>query len=101
MAGTDPTPSRTKRAEVGIPPRVFFYTLDQISTMLNYELVAMKRYLIHYDGRSTGARKNDRLMAINIAPSGSKPEWRVSESEFIRWCKYKGVRFYERGWAQP
>lgn len=97
----DPIPSQTKRDEIGLPTRTFFFTLDQISTMLEVKLPALKRSLVHYEHRSVGARKKDMLLAINIAPLNEKPDWRVSEVEFLRWCKYKGIKFYERGWAQP
>lgn len=97
----DPLPSYTKRDGVGLPARVFFYTLDQISALISVNNRTLQSSLVHFDGRSVGVHKKDMLLAVNIAPLGKEPIWRVSESEFIRWCKRKQIRVYERGWAQP
>ena len=96
-----PFPSQDKRLEVGLPPRIFFYTIEQISALLSISENALKATIIHFDGRSAGAHKKDTLLAVNIAPLGQTPIWRVSENELIRWCRHKNIRIYERGWAQP
>lgn len=98
---SDPIPSRTKREGIGLPPRVFFYTIEQISALLNLSQKRVEEGYIHFDGRSVGAQSSKRLLAVNIAPHGEGPAWRVSEDELIRWCKKNQVRLYERGWAQP
>lgn len=82
---------------IGMPPRVFLYTLDQISVMLEVPLSSIKKTYIHYDRRSVGRQPGDRMLARNIAPPGEKPEWRVTENEFVGFLKKKGFRFYHKG----
>lgn len=83
---------------MGIPVRVFLFTLDQVATMVNVTLQQFKLKYVHYAGRSTGVKPPDRMLARNIAPDGERPEWRIAERELIRWCKTKGFKLYERGW---
>jgi len=83
--------------KLGIPPRPFLYTLDQISVLLDVGEAALKSGYIFYEGRSIGARTRDLMIARNIAPANAKPDWRVAERELVRWMKYKGFRYYERG----
>jgi len=85
---------------VGLPARPFLYTLDQIASILDLELRAMRVKYIHFDQRTLGARRKDRLLALNIAPLGEKPDWRVEEAELIRWMKFKRIRYHERGWLK-
>ena len=87
-----------KPGQVGIPPRPFLYTLDQIAELTNLAVATIKRSYVHFDKRTVGARRKDLLLAHNIAPEGEPPEWRVAERELIRWLKYQGFRYYERGW---
>lgn len=81
--------------KIGMPTRVFLWTLDQIAVMLNVEETTLRSMYIFYSGRSTGNPKLDQLQARNIAPKGASPEWRVPENELKRWLKRKGFRFYE------
>lgn len=98
--GVEKRSPRERQAEaVGLPPRLFLYTLDQVSTMLGVELPYLKNVYIYYEGRSIGISR-DRLGARNIAPSGVTPEWRVSETELIRWFRFKRFKVYERGWLE-
>lgn len=81
-----------------LPPRVVLYTIDQISDILQISTSAlMAPGYVHFDGRSPGARTPDLMLARNVAPSDHKPEWRIADTELIRWMKRKGFRFYERG----
>jgi hypothetical protein len=84
------------REAIGLPPRPFLYTLDQISVLLDLSETAIKQTHIYFEGRSTGVRRKDLMIARNIAPATEKPEWRVAERELIRWFRHKGFRFYER-----
>jgi hypothetical protein len=84
---------------LGLPPRIFFYTVDQIGSMLSLEEAYIKRNLLHYQGRSPGICPRGIMLAINVAPEGEKPEWRVSEQSFARYLRSKGIKFYERGYA--
>ncbi len=82
---------------VGLPTRVFLFTFDQLSVMLDIDESIIARDYVYYEGRSIGSRKKNLMLARNIAPPDSKPEWRVAEREFIRWMRVKGFRYYERG----
>jgi hypothetical protein len=42
---------------------------------------------IHYEGVTPGRRAKGTMTAVNIAPKGTKPEWRVDERQFIVWMK--------------
>lgn len=91
----DPDPE-----SVGLPVRVFLYTLDQVAMMLALsESYLRTRGLVYFHGRNTGAPKPDQLKATNIAPPESPPDWRIAEAELIRYCKRRGIRIYSRGWA--
>ena len=83
---------------VGLPPKPFLYTLDQVAYLLSLDEQTLKNHYLHYEGRSVGAASRERIIARNIAPSGVKPEWRVAERELIRYMKFKGFRYYERGY---
>lgn len=83
--------------KIGLPPRVFLYTLDQIAVMLDVSEVQLGRAYIFFEGRSIGRRQVSLMTARNIAPADDKPDWRVAEREFVRWMKVKGFRYYDRG----
>lgn len=88
--------SKNEAERIGLPPRVFLYTLDQIATMLEVPLPDLKKTYIHYERRSVGVPPGNRMRAHNIAPEGEKPEWRVSENEFVGFLKKRGFRFYNK-----
>ena len=90
--------ARATGPEVGLPVRVFLYTLDQIATILQVEEKDLRKY-VHFQDRSVGARPLDMMQARNIAPAGEKPEWRVADRELERWLSRRGFRIYVRGWA--
>lgn len=83
--------------KVGMPVRVFLYTLDQLSVMLDVDESTIKKSYVYFEGRSIGTKYRGLMIARNIAAPGDKPDWRVAEREFVRWLKYKGFRYYERG----
>lgn len=89
-----------KREWVGLPPRPFMYTRDQLSVILNISELELHKKYLWYENRQVGAKPVDKLRAVNIAPLDEKPDWRVSEQELIRWMKRQGLRYYERGWVQ-
>lgn len=84
-------------ASVGLPVKPFFYTLDQIATLLSVEEDRLKKAYIYFDGRSTGRRRPDLMISVNIAPDTEKPEWRVEQRELVRWMKAKGFKYHEYG----
>jgi hypothetical protein len=83
--------------KVGLPTRVFLYTLDQLCVMIDLDQKQLERKHVYFEGRSVGARRRDMMLARNIAPPSDKPDWRVAEREFVRWLKFKGYRVYEFG----
>ncbi len=81
------------REKMGLPFRPFLYTLDQIQDML---MVNDLNPMLHFDKRSTGIHHNEHLKAINLAPEGCTPEWRVEEAELLRWMQFKGFHILRR-----
>lgn len=86
------------RERIGLPPRMFFYTPDQIATLLEVEVEYVKKTLLFYERREPGLVPKGKMRAINIAPDGETPVWRVSEAALTQYLKAKGIRFYERGY---
>lgn len=82
------------RDELGLPERPFLYTLDQVATLLSVNVDHLKLTLIYWKNRSVGYHKKDMLMAVNIAPVGKRPDWRIAEEELIRWMRFKRLRIY-------
>lgn len=76
-----------------LPVKVFLYNLEQIATMLDVTEKYLKRSIIYFQGRETVRWASQDMVAINIAKVNAPPEWRVSEAEFIRWMKFKGIKF--------
>lgn len=85
-----------KGDNVGLPPRPFLYTLDQLAVLLDVSEVSLRQSHVYFEQRSTGVRRKDMMLARNIARPNEKPDWRVAEREFIRWMRTKGFRIYER-----
>lgn len=90
------TPERDK---VGMPPRVFMYTSDQIAGMLEVKEEYVKKTLFFYDVREPGLCPRSKMRAVNIAPEGETPVWRVTEREFVRFLRHRGVKIFERGYG--
>lgn len=82
---------------VGLPPKFFLYTLDQIASMLNLSLDSLKASYVYFEGRSTYLKKSGQLSARNIAPSDKPPAWRVLDTELVRWMRVKGFRYIQTG----
>lgn len=90
-AETTPLPTITG------PVRPFLYTLDQIASLVSIderELIAVYLFL---EGRSLFTPAPHHLHTRNIAPPDKKPDWRVIESEFIRWLRYLGFSYIPPG----
>lgn len=83
--------------KIGLPARVFLFTMDQLSVMLDIDERTILQSYIYFEGRSIGARAKSLMTARNIAQPDEKPDWRVTEREFIRWMRVKGFRYYDRG----
>lgn len=81
---------------VGLPPRPFLYTVDQISVLLELSEASLRSSYIYYVGRSIGHNNPDLMTARNIAKPGEHPDWRITERELVRWMRRRGFRYYER-----
>lgn len=84
---------------VGIPFKVFLYTLEQVADMLAVDVKSFSARYVHYDNRTPGRKKSDTFMARDISPLGEKPDWRIADNEVLRWFKSKGYKLVERGWV--
>lgn len=87
--------------KVGLPPRPFLYTLDQVATIIALPIARLRETYVYYVGLDAGPRRLDQLVARNIAPEGERPEWRVEEHELIRWMKRRGFLAYIRKATLP
>ncbi len=87
---------RDAAKRVGLPPRPFLYTMDQLSVILSLPVQELYKKYIYFEGRSIGHKTKDEMTARNIAPEKTHPEWRVAEQELVRWMRRKGFRYYER-----
>lgn len=81
----------------GLPFRPFLYTVDQIAVLLNLDERTILREYLYFEGRSIGTRSKQLMVARNISPPTKDPEWRIAERELVRWMRFKGFRYYERG----
>ncbi len=87
-------------ATVGLPIREFLFTIDQLAMMLDVTERTVYDSYLFYNNRSVGVRPKDKMMARDISPAAApKPEWRVTEREFVRWLKVKGFRYHTRGYV--
>lgn len=83
------------RREVGLPPLVFTFTLDQIAAMLSVAETDLKKHYLYYAHRSVGVQSPDQMYAVNVAPATEPAQWRVSQKEFARFVRRKGFRLYD------
>lgn len=77
---------------VGLPPVIFLFTTDQLASMLNISETHLMNTYLYYAGRSSGIKASHQMDAVNIAPADERPDWRVNVSEFVRWCKRRGIK---------
>lgn len=81
---------------MGLPLRPILYTLDQIATLIQVSEQHLKDAYLHFEERSVGFRPPSKMSARNIAPDGERPDWRVAETELVRWLRFKGFKIYNR-----
>lgn len=94
--------TKPQKQQVGMPPRVFLYTLDQIAYLASLTETAVKTKYVHYEGRSLGSRPAGKLLARCLNPGENRPDWRVAEEEVVRWLRQLGFRvrtYRERAWV--
>ncbi len=84
--------------KLGLPIKPFFYTPDQIAGLLEIKEQYLMNILLFYEGRSPGIRPKDKLLAVNLAPEGETPVWRIPERALVGYLQYKRVKYYTRGW---
>jgi hypothetical protein len=75
-----------------LPRPPFLWTMDQIATLLSVPEERVASRYIYYEHLTSGTHAKDHIKAVNIAILGDDPEWRVSETELIRWLRYKGFK---------
>lgn len=86
-----------KRDRLNLPPRIFLYTLDQVSFLLEIDESFLKKNFLFYEGRSVGICPGHLLRAVDISPPDSKEtEWRVTEDSLLRWMRYMGFKYLDR-----
>lgn len=88
------------KQKVVLPETTFLYTVDQIAYMLNKTEHSVRVSDLYYEGRSTGALPRHQMLARNIAPPGERPDWRVADGVFRKWMRFKGFKYYERGYYE-
>lgn len=72
----------------GVPRRPIFWTLDQVAGMLNLSVPVLRNSYVWFDGKDVGVYQRDYLLAVNLARASinaGQPDWRIEDSEFIRW----------------
>ena len=89
--------SKDDPSGIGLPARPFLYTVDQISVLVGVPERTLHQQHLYHEGRDIGIKDRHHLTARNIARPEDKPDWRISEREFIRWMKLKGWKYYDRG----
>lgn len=86
---------------VGLPAKPFLYTIDQIAQLLSLDEKSVRASYLFYQGKSVGSLPKDKMLARDISPDDAeKPEWRVTERDLIRWMRFKGIRYHERGYVK-
>lgn len=89
---------KSEKERIGLPLRSFMYTSDQIAGLLELKEDYVKKKLFFYDVREPGLCPKSKMRAVNIAPDGETPVWRVTEREFLRYLRNRGIKFYEMGY---
>jgi hypothetical protein len=93
---------RKASASMGLPPKVFLYTLDQVAFMLSMSTKNLMQHYLYLHGVNVGKPPPSKLVARAINPQApdSEKEWRISEPELKRWLRYIGFRVYDRSTVQ-
>lgn len=83
----------------GLPVTEFLYTFDQVCHVLGITMTTLKK-IVHFEhlGARVQDRQKEQLRAINVMPSSwhEEKEWRVPESELVKYLDGKGLVIYER-----
>lgn len=76
-------------ASVSLPATPFLYTLDQVAVLVGWSASRLNARTF-YVGRTLTSKTRHMLEAFNLSQPDEKPDWRVSEHEFIRWLRCHG-----------
>jgi hypothetical protein len=68
--------------------------------MLSIKLDTLKNTKIYFAGRSTGVKHPTHMNAVDMSAPRDTPDWRVSEQEFIAFCRYYKIQVYDKTWAR-
>lgn len=85
--------AESKKPVVVLPVVPFLFTLDQVAGIVQMSLASLKSTYIFYLQRTTGPKRVHHFTAVNVAPDGESPEWRISEDELKKWLHRQGFRF--------
>lgn len=76
------------------------YTLDQVAHILGLSPVNLKECIVFVGdvARRQPANEGPRMRAVQIMPTEfhDRPEWRVPESELVKYLRAKRLVIYER-----
>lgn len=81
--------------DVNLPPREFMYTIEQVAQLLDVSVGFVEKSVCHFYGRSVGSSRG-KAITINVALPDQKPVWRISETEFKIWMRYKKIKFTQQ-----
>lgn len=83
-------------ATATVPELTFFFTLDQVASMLSLTEATLREKYIYFVGLEPLRRTARKIKAVNIAPGDmDDPDWRVEEKEFRRFVKAMRLRLVE------
>lgn len=89
----------------GVPERPVFWTLDQVAAMLNLPVGHFIEAYVWFRGRDAGAYTLNYLQAVNLAATThgdlAKTEWRIVDSELVRWLAKHNLWVYSDQVASP
>lgn len=76
---------------LNLPP--FLYTLDQIAQSLAITEDHLREKYVHFVSPGNREKLNpNKMIARNISNSSAFNDWRITDSEFLRWMKHKGFK---------
>jgi hypothetical protein len=86
---------RVLNARRGLPRPPFFWTLDQVATMLGITESLLLASYVWRVGKDKGRYDLSLLRAVNINPQAERSEFRVSDGEFVRWLHHMDLWIYD------
>jgi hypothetical protein len=93
-----PRPTNRSLRELGLPEPVFLYSPEQVCQLLSMSHDMFTKKYMWAVGRHVGRPRPDRIKCINIAPVDENPDWRIEESELVRWMKFNKIKCFQRSY---